>query len=279
MLNDIERIWVIGASTGIGKALVTALAKFDKSIIASARSRDKLDALCGLTPSKCQPHTLDITDDSACQAAVKKLQSTYPSIDMVVVNAGTCEYIDSDEIDMNSIKRVMDTNFTAAVSTINAALPLLRESAKQGKRPKLVVMSSSVTYQALPRAHVYGASKAALRYFSECLKIDLQQEGIDVHLVSPGFVKTPLTDLNDFPMPLLMEPEEAASRIISGLERGIFDIHFPQRFTRTLKLISLLPDRLRFSLLAKLSRNASHTGSSTRTAHSIATTSPQDRQQ
>ena len=175
---------------------------------------------------------------------------------MVIVNAGTCEYIDSKEMDLDSIQRVMNTNFNAAVSTIEASLPLLRESARQGKRPKLVVMSSSVTYQALPRAHAYGASKAALRYFTECLKIDLQREGIDVHLISPGFVKTPLTDVNDFPMPMIMESDEAASRIIKGLDKNLFDIHFPKRFTYPLKLISLLPDRLRFSLLDKLARTS-----------------------
>ena len=151
----------------------------------------------------------------------------------------------------------MDTNFNGAINVINAALPLLRAGLViDGKRaPQLAVMSSSVTYQALPRAGAYGASKAALRYFVESLKLDLQHEGIDIRLISPGFVKTPLTDKNDFDMPFIIEVDDAANRIVSGLASKKFDIHFPSRFTRVLKAISLLPDTLRFKLVGKASRH------------------------
>jgi NAD(P)-dependent dehydrogenase (short-subunit alcohol dehydrogenase family) len=195
-------------------------------------------------------------------AAAKEIRTYTESLDQVIINAGTCEYIDSEEIDVGVVKEVMDTNFFGALTVVNASLPLLRAknelSSHLQKQPQLVFMSSSVTYQALPRAGAYGASKAALRYFAECLRLDLQHEGIDVRVVSPGFVKTPLTDKNDFPMPFRISAEQAAQRIEQGLNGKQFDISFPRRFTRLLKLISFLPDGLRFKLLGKSSRHAGH---------------------
>jgi NAD(P)-dependent dehydrogenase (short-subunit alcohol dehydrogenase family) len=254
-----KAIWLVGASSGIGEALADILATSSAKVFISARNAEKLDKQCAKALGRLIPVPMDVTDDWSVNEAVQKIAAHTESLDQVIINAGICEYIDSDEIDIQLVRQVMDTNFFGALNVLNDSLPLLRNAlAKNGRdhAPQIVFVSSSVTYQALPRAGAYGASKAALRYFAESLKIDLQLEGIDVRVVSPGFVKTPLTDKNDFPMPFRISAEAAARRILEGLESKRFDIAFPKKFTWCLKLISKLPDRLRFKLLGKSSRHS-----------------------
>lgn len=255
MLAELNKVWIVGASTGIGLALTKALDSPNRTLALSARSEDKLVSVAADCQSQSLIKPVDITDEYAVGAAAQSLAEEIGALDMVIVNAGTCEYIDGPYIDLECVKRVMDTNFWGALHVVNAALPLLEASQRQGKRPKLVIMSSSVTYQALPRAHAYGASKAALRYFSDCLRVDLEAKGIDLQVISPGFVKTPLTDLNDFPMPFRIEADEAAQQILKGLEADTYDIHFPKRFTRALKTLAVLPDSLRFNFMRKMARD------------------------
>ncbi len=248
--------WIIGASTGIGAALMRKLQERGERVFASARNADKLDkAIAGL--AQCHAVPLDVCDKGTIDKAVDFIREHVGYIDRLVVNAGTCEYMDSDELDVDLVRRVFETNVFGAIQSINAALPLLRAAKKEGRNPQLVVIGSSVSYQALPRAHAYGGSKAAIRYFTECLKIDLQKEGIDVRIVSPGFVDTPLTEQNDFPMPFRISADEAAAEIVKGLDGSQFDVHFPKRFTRMLKGFSSLPQALRFKLLAGMSRHQS----------------------
>ena len=250
-------IWIVGASTGIGEALTHRYARQGCTVFVSARNGAKLEAMTSVSESRLVPIVLDVSDDWSVVSAVKQIEQHTDVLHQVIINAGTCEYIDSQEIDMNTVKAVMDTNFIGALNVVNAALPLLRAAVfkKLDVMPQLVFMSSSVTYQALPRAGAYGASKAALRYFAECLRLDLQHEEIDVRVVSPGFVKTPLTDKNDFPMPYRISAEEAAIEIEKGLLSKRFDICFPKRFTSMLKFVSFLPDALRFKLVGKTSRH------------------------
>ncbi|UZE97769.1 SDR family NAD(P)-dependent oxidoreductase [Alkalimarinus alittae] len=260
-MNTTEKkraIWIVGASTGIGEALFRELNNGSNTLFISARDKAKLESIAQKSNATVEVIDLDITDEFAVTAAAENIRQRVGRLDQVIVNAGTCEYIDSDEIDMAAVKRVMDTNFWGALNVINAALPLLRSARAMNPScaPQLAIMSSSVTYQALPRAGAYGASKAALRYFVESLKLDLQHEGIDIRVISPGFVKTPLTDQNDFDMPFIVEVDDAAERIVKGLKSNRFDIHFPSRFTRILKTISLLPDSLRFKLVGKASRHS-----------------------
>jgi short-subunit dehydrogenase len=253
--HDYRRIWLVGASTGIGAALLQQLDAPGVRIIASARTESSLNRACASTVGGVEPLTIDVCEPKDIQAAVDYIGDALKGLDLLVVNAGTCEYIDTDEMDLEAVERVMQTNFYGAVRVIKAALPLLR-AARGGKvRPKLLVVSSSVTFQALPRAHAYGASKAALRYFVECLHIDLQKEGIEVQIVSPGFVRTPLTEQNDFPMPFLISAEEAAQIICKHLHSNVFDIVFPKPFIYMLKTFAGLPQRLKFRLLKNLSRH------------------------
>jgi short-subunit dehydrogenase len=252
-----QAIWLVGASSGIGEALLKELNHHGNTIFISARNQALLESLALKSNATVEVLALDITDEVAVTAAAEKIRLRVGRLDQVIVNAGTCEYIDSDQIDISAVRRVMDTNFWGALNIINAVLPLLRAARVMNpdNEPQLAIMSSSVTYQALPRAGAYGASKAALRYFVESLKLDLQHEGIDIRVISPGFVKTPLTDKNDFDMPFIVEVDDAAQRIVKGLKSNRFDIHFPSRFTRILKTISLLPDAMRFKLVGKASRH------------------------
>jgi len=153
--------------------------------------------------------------------------------------------------DAGLLKRVMDINFMGFVYGVEAALPLLRE----GNAPHLVGMSSTVAYTGLPRAEAYGASKAAIRYFLQALRVDLLPQKIDVSIICPGFVKTPLTDLNDFPMPMQISAETAARSIRKGMERRSHEIRFPVLFALILRVVAVLPSRLRTRLLRPLSRS------------------------
>jgi short-subunit dehydrogenase len=251
-----KSIWVVGASTGIGASLVTALDEVNTQVFVSARNLSNIKTLFAHSLAHIIPIEMDVVDEASVKHALKEIREHTSHLDLVIINAGTCEYIDSLSIDVASVKRVMDTNFYGAITVINASLPLIRAAKNVSKKaPQLVLVSSSVTYQALPRAGAYGASKAAIRYMMACLKLDLQHEGIDVRVVSPGFVKTPLTDKNDFPMPFRMSADDAAQRIVKGLKGKAFDIQFPKRFTFILKAISCLPDCLRFRLVGKSSRH------------------------
>lgn len=254
-------IWIVGASTGIGLALAQAYAAQSCHVIISARRRSMLEQV-KLELLRDYPHCivtvieLDTSEPSSVSLAYKRIMDEVGMVDSVIINAGTCEYIDSIRIDTDRVRRVMETNFLGAINVVNASLPLLRAAkANAHSQPQLVFVSSSVTYQALPRAGAYGASKAALRYFAESLKLDLQHEGIDVRVVSPGFVKTPLTDQNDFAMPARISATTAAQRIVKGLQGNRFDVNFPKRFTWALKLISLLPTGIKHKLLGKTSRH------------------------
>ncbi|WP_438865077.1 SDR family NAD(P)-dependent oxidoreductase [Neptunicella sp.] len=261
-IEQIKNIWIIGASKGIGKALVSELDQAGRQLFISARDQQALTDVAAQIQCDCTAVQMDMTDDVSLENASLQIARMVPCLDMVIVNAGTCEYLDAASLDVELVRRVMETNFFAILKVIKQALPLLKNSQvfHADSTPQLVLMSSSITYQALPRAGAYGASKSALRFFAECLQADLQHQNVAVRVVSPGFVKTPLTDKNDFPMPFIMSASQAAKRIVKGLKSNRFDIHFPRRLTLILKAISLLPDGLRLKLIGRLSRQQKNPG-------------------
>lgn len=255
-----SNIWIVGASTGIGRSLALHFAQnqLTGGLVLSARSADKLASLkieIEKFGTRCIVLPMDISDPESLAQAEAQLSSEVEDLSSVIINAGTCEYMDSNDIDPAMARRVFETNYFGALAVSKMALPLLRSSRDKGYSSSMVFVSSSVTYQALPRAHAYGASKAALRYFAECLKIDLQHENINVQVVSPGFVDTPLTEKNDFDMPFIVSSEEAARIIAKGIDKGTFDIAFPRMFIWALKAVSKLPSKLRFAVLGKMSRH------------------------
>ncbi|WP_404299139.1 SDR family NAD(P)-dependent oxidoreductase [Halomonas sp.] len=252
-LNGNQRIWLTGATSGIGKALAERLLDDGHRVALSARGETDLQHLAaGRDNALLLP--LDVSDREAVARAGDRIAEVFGGLDLVLLNAGTCEYLDAQEFDVGLVERVFAPNFFGAVYCIEAALPLLRQARAEGSRPLLAATSSAAAYLPLPRAEAYGASKAALSHFLESLRLDLHAEGIGVSVIHPGFVKTPLTDRNDFPMPMRVGVDQAAEAILAGLSRRRLDIHFPRRFTLLLKLMGILPPAVRHRLGLRLVR-------------------------
>jgi len=246
-------VWVTGASAGIGRAVVVELVRRGARVIASARNEQALNELareCGGDRVVVLP--LDVANRQANLRAAETIRQQFGGLDIAFLNAGICEYVDVAKFDSSMFERTMQTNFLSMVYGIEAMLPLLRA----GRHPQLVGMSSTVAYRGLPRAEAYGASKAAIKHLFESLDLDLIKDGIAVSVVCPGFVRTPLTDRNDFPMPFRIEAEEAACRIVDGIEAKKPEIHFPKRFSLLLKLLSLLPHRLYVMACSRMVRSS-----------------------
>ncbi|RAH36880.1 SDR family oxidoreductase [Halomonas sp. SL1] len=254
-------IWLTGATSGIGRALAVRLLDQGHRVALSARRPDALQELAG-DRDNALLLPLDVSDRDAVLAAGDRIAARFGRLDLAILNAGTCEYLEAGHFDAALIERVFATNFFGALHGVEAALPLLRQARSQGGRPLLAATSSASAYLPLPRAEAYGASKAALSHFLESLRLDLAGEEIDVSLIHPGFVKTPLTDRNDFPMPMRVSVDQAAEAILKGLEAHRLDIHFPRRFTLPLKLLGILPPGLRFRLGRRLARGADTEASS-----------------
>ncbi|MEO4047525.1 SDR family NAD(P)-dependent oxidoreductase [Pseudomonas sp. CAU 1711] len=245
-----RRIWLTGASSGIGAALAEVLLLQGHLLAVSARSAGALRELADRFPGQVLVAPGDLSDAEQVRAIGERIAERWGALDQVILNAGTCEYVEVADFQAAIIERVMHSNLIAAAHCVEAALPLLRA----GDRPHLVAVSSSVTFLPLPRAEAYGASKAALRYLFEALRIDLATEGIDVSLVSPGFVDTPLTRNNDFPMPMRWPVDKAARHIARCLERRPYEIAFPTPFIATLLLLAHLPKGLQLALGKRLAR-------------------------
>lgn len=245
-------IWVTGASTGIGAALSRRLLKDGHRVIISARSEEKLAALANDFPNRCFPLTVDLTQRESVEKAAAKLSDINAYLDTVVINAGTCEYIDVNAFDARLFDRVMNINVIGSANTVELALPLLRASPK---RAQVVGIGSMASVLPLTRSEAYGASKAAMEYFMHSLRVDLAPEGIDVTLVRPGFVKTPLTDRNDFDMPFLVEAEDAAEVIARGMKKRRLIVQFPWQLVWTMRLIRWLPLKWKTGVLKKMVRD------------------------
>lgn len=243
-----RRIWVTGASSGIGRALAIELAKRGNTVIASGRSEERLQEVCALMPDRIHSLPLDIAEKDENRKAAAFIEAKFGGLDISVLNAGTCEYLDVKAFDSDMIERVTRINYMGFVYGVEVSLDLLRK----GKAPYLVGMSSTVAYTGLPRAEAYGTSKAAIRHFLQSLRVDLTPEGIDVSIICPGFVETPLTDRNDFPMPMIVTKEKAAKYIAKGMRRRKHEIAFPPMFVFMLKLIAALPSPMRNKVLVKM---------------------------
>lgn len=244
-----KRVWLIGASTGIGAALARELAGRGARLAVSARNADALNALVlGLLGTRHCALPLDVTDPDAVAGAAATLQNDWNGVDAVVIGAAAYAPMRAFSLDLEAARRTMRVNVDGAFNCLAAIVP---EMLKNG-RGHIVVVASVAGYRGLPQAIAYGASKAALINLTETLHIDLAPRGIKIQLVNPGFVRTPLTAANTFRMPALMEPEDAARCIADGMESSAFEIHFPKRFTIFLKLMRLLPYRLYFPLIRRI---------------------------
>ncbi len=233
-------VWITGASKGIGRALALRFARAGSTVIASARSADALVDLAREAESllgQIVPLPLDVTDADAVEAALRKLVVEVSLPDLVVMNAGTHIPVDGTAPRSADFRELLDLNVMGTVHILEAVLPPM--VARGGGR--LAVVASIAGYRGLRTAAAYGASKAALINMSEALRVELADTGIVLQLVNPGFVDTPLTERNEFPMPFLMSVDAAAERFFRGLHGDRFEITFPKRFTWILKALRLLP--------------------------------------
>jgi NADP-dependent 3-hydroxy acid dehydrogenase YdfG len=238
------RIWVIGASTGIGAATARSLLDAGAHVALSARKADMLAKVAGRDP-RALIEPLDFTDSAQVAGAWERLRSAWGGIDLVLIVAGSHAEIRAWDLTEAKAMALLKTNLHGVIGTIATILPALLA---QGKGA-LGIVASVAGYRGLPKALIYGASKAALINFTETLYLDLHPKGFGVYLINPGFVKTPLTDQNEFAMPHLITAEAAATALIAGLRAGDFEIDFPKAFTRQLKLLRLLPYRWYFALI------------------------------
>lgn len=223
------RVLITGATSGIGFQLALDYRRAGWQVWGCGRDGERLLALGrhGITP---------LQFDGRDASAVSEAAASLPRVDLVILNAGHCEYMDVAEgFDGALFARVIETNLVATGHALAAFLPLL------GAGGRLAIVSSSVSWLPLPRAEAYGASKAALDYLADTLRLDLAGKGIGVTLIRPGFVQTPLTAKNDFSMPCLVTVEEASRAIMAGLTAGRHQIHFPRRFIWLLRLLGALP--------------------------------------
>jgi short-subunit dehydrogenase len=240
------RVWIIGASTGIGKSLADALLAQGARVAVSARRAEVLEqAFSNQTNALRLP--LDLTDSEAVSRGLGHVVASWGGVDLVIIMAGTYQSVRAWELTDQLVRDTMQVNVYGVMS---ASALLTKHFLKQGTG-HLSIVSSVAGYRGLPKALVYGPSKAAMINFAETLYLDLSEKGIGVSVVNPGFVRTPLTAGNTFNMPHLIEPEEAAAQMIAGYERGDFEIHFPRAFTRQLKFMRLLPYRWYFKLIKR----------------------------
>lgn len=221
-------VWLVGASTGIGRATAERLHAAGARVVVSARSVEPLNAFVAAHPG-AQAIAFDATDREAMRDAARRIVAEHGRIDFAVYCAGTYVPMRAADFDLDVALRHVDVNYVGALHLLDAVLPLL------GRGAHLSLVASVAGYRGLPQALAYGPTKAALISLAETLYMDLKDRGVAVSVVNPGFVETPLTAQNAFRMPALITPEEAAREIVRGWERGEFEIHFPKRFTLWLK--------------------------------------------
>lgn len=237
-----KRVWLVGASSGIGAAMARELAGRGARLALSARSGDKLQAL-GIANALILP--CDATDVASLAAARATLLAAWGGVDLVVYLAGDYVPMRAGHFELAVAERVVTVNFNAGMRLTSVVLPDLQAGGG------IAFVASVAGYRGLPKALCYGPGKAALIHFAECLHLDLSPQGIGVWVINPGFVATQLTAKNDFTMPALLTPEQAAKAAVDGLGTGVFEVHFPKRFTRVLKLIAHLPYRWSFPLIRR----------------------------
>ena len=241
-----QRVWLVGASTGIGRALAEHLHGLGARVVVSARKADALQAFADQHPgSLALP--LDVTDAAAVQTAARTVLAGGP-LDLMCYCAGHYHPMRATAMDLPDLLRHHEINTVGALQVLAAITPHMVER----QRGHISLVSSVAGFRGLPQSLAYGPTKAALINLAETLYLDLQPFGLGVSVINPGFVETPLTAQNEFHMPALIMPEQAAQAIVQGWSRGEFDIHFPKRFTRVMKLLRLLPYRLYFPAVRRI---------------------------
>ena len=246
-MTEKKVIWITGASSGIGKALAIKFAEKGWIVAASARRENLLKDLNKFNQN-IYSFPLDVTEIENCKLIANKIIEKFGGIDICVFGTGMHDPKSEKRFNLNKIREIMEVNYFGTMNSINSIYEYFSEK----KNGQISIISSVAGYRGLPAAGAYCASKAALTSYAESLNFDMKMKNVRVSLISPGFIKTPMTDQNDFPMPMIKSPEFAANEIFKGLtEKKSFEIHFPKAFTYFLKFLQILPSSIYFKLVSK----------------------------
>jgi len=240
-----QSVWIVGASSGIGRATAAALHAQGALVTVSARNAQALQEFVREHPGS----NAQVLDSIDAQAVVQVAQQCWPDSapDMLLYCAGHYQPMRAQAMDVDEMRRHWEINYQGALHAIDAVLPAMRTRGTG----HISLVASVAGYRGLPNSLAYGPTKAAMINLAENLYLDLQTDGVAVSVVNPGFVQTPLTDKNSFSMPALITPAQAADAMLRGWAQGRFEIHYPRRFTLWMKLLRWLPNRWYFYLVRK----------------------------
>ena len=244
-MKDKKVIWITGASSGIGRALAIKFANEGWIVAASARRENLLQELTKINEN-IYSYPLDVTNIEQCKIVFKSIVEKFKDVEISIFGTGIHDPKSEKKFNLEKIRRIMEVNYFGTMNSINSVYSFYNEK----KNGQISIISSVAGYRGLPAAGAYCASKSALTSFAESLHFEMKRKNVRVSLVSPGFIKTPMTDQNDFPMPMIKSPEFAAEQIYNGLtkKRG-FEIHFPKAFTYFLKFLRILPSSIYFKFV------------------------------
>jgi len=246
MLENQKKIWITGASSGIGKALALKFATEDWKVAISARRKELLDEIAQNRNISSFP--LDVTDNDLVKATFSNILEEFKNLDLCVFCSGAYDPKLEKEVNREQIKKIMNINFFGVLNCIKS----VEDYYKKRKNGHISIVSSVAAYRGLPNSSGYGPSKAALTNLTESLYFDFKKHNVRISLISPGFIKTPLTNQNTFNMPFIKTPEFAANKIYNGLiKSSAFEIHFPKQLTIFLKILRILPYRVYLFLINK----------------------------
>ena len=247
MSKNQKKVWITGASSGIGKAVAEKFASKGWKVAVSARTKAVLDQM-----SKNQnmfSFPMDVTDQIQIKKSFDNILTEFGDLDLCIFSSGTYDPKDESKINSDKIRNVINVNFFGVIDCVK----VVEDHFKNKKSGHISIVSSIAGYRGLPNSSGYGPSKAALTNFAESIYFDFKKYGVRVSIISPGFIKTPLTDKNEFPMPFLKTPDYAAEKIFNGLVKSnVFEVHFPKGLTLTLKFLRILPYKIYLFLVDKL---------------------------
>ena len=243
-----QRVWIIGASSGIGEACSQAFIKAGAKVALSSRRAEKLNAIARSAKSgQSLVLPLDVTQQDQLSSSYQSISDSWGGLDLLLFVSGVYTPLRADNFDFGIAQKTIDANLLGPMRAVSLVLPnMLKAHAGH-----IAIVGSVAGYSGLPKALAYGPSKAGIINFCETLYYDLLPQGVSVHMISPGFVATEATAQNDFEMPALITADEAAKEILAGIQAGEFDIHFPKRFSGFLKFLRILPYPLYFWIVRR----------------------------
>ena len=240
-------IWITGGSSGIGKALAYKFANEGWQVALSARREELLNEI-SKSNNNIHSFPLDVLDVEKCKEVFNKIVSKFKNIDFAVFSTGIHDPNSEKKLNLDSIRKIMETNFFGTINSINSVYNYFKEK----KSGHISIVSSVAGYRGLPIAGAYCASKSALISYAESLYFDMKRFNVRVSVVNPGFIKTPMTDQNPFPMPMIVSAKFAAEEMFKGLTKSnSFEIHFPKKFTFIMKILKIMPNWLYLKLIKK----------------------------